>query len=96
MNTIFDQLAPALPARYKQMTNEALKQLAAARRRELGSRLFLPGHHYQRDEVIQFADVTGDSLQLARQSAARPEAPHQPRLPGAGVRGGRHVRGSDR
>jgi quinolinate synthase len=74
MNTIFDQLAPALPARYKQMTNEALKQLAAARRRELGSRLFLPGHHYQRDEVIQFADVTGDSLQLARQSAARPEA----------------------
>jgi quinolinate synthase len=32
------------------------------------------GHHYQRDEVIQFADVTGDSFKLAREAAARPEA----------------------
>ena len=32
------------------------------------------GHHYQRDEVIQFADVTGDSFKLARDAAARPEA----------------------
>ena len=40
----------------------------------LGSRLFVLGHHYQRDEVIQFADVTGDSFKLAREAAARPEA----------------------
>jgi quinolinate synthase len=40
----------------------------------LGDRLFILGHHYQRDEVIQFADVTGDSFKLAREAAARPEA----------------------
>ena len=36
--------------------------------------MFVLGHHYQRDEVIQFADVTGDSFKLAQQAAARPEA----------------------
>ena len=40
----------------------------------LGDRVFILGHHYQRDEVIQFADVTGDSFKLAQQAAARPEA----------------------
>ena len=40
----------------------------------LGERVFVLGHHYQRDEVIQFADVTGDSFKLAREAAARPEA----------------------
>jgi quinolinate synthase len=40
----------------------------------LGERVFLLGHHYQRDEVIQFADVTGDSFKLAREAAARPNA----------------------
>ncbi|WP_166355256.1 quinolinate synthase NadA [Phytoactinopolyspora limicola] len=40
----------------------------------LGERAFLLGHHYQRDEVIQFADVTGDSFKLARDAAARPDA----------------------
>ena len=33
------------------------------------------GHHYQRDEVIEFADVTGDSFKLAKEAAARPDAP---------------------
>ncbi|MGI8459561.1 MAG: quinolinate synthase NadA [Propionibacteriaceae bacterium] len=40
----------------------------------LGSRVFVLGHHYQRDEVIQFADVTGDSFKLAKDAAARPDA----------------------
>jgi quinolinate synthase len=40
----------------------------------LGDRAFILGHHYQRDEVIQFADVTGDSFKLARDAAARPDA----------------------
>jgi quinolinate synthase len=53
---------PQLPAR------------AAAAKRALGERLFVLGHHYQRDEVIQFADVTGDSFKLAQQAAARPDA----------------------
>ncbi|MDT5033668.1 MAG: quinolinate synthase [Actinoplanes sp.] len=47
---------------------------AAAAKAALGSRVFVLGHHYQRDEVIQFADVTGDSFKLAREAAARPEA----------------------
>ncbi|MDO3704529.1 quinolinate synthase NadA [Micromonospora sp. C28SCA-DRY-2] len=47
---------------------------AAAAKAKLGSKVFVLGHHYQRDEVIQFADVTGDSFKLAREAAARPEA----------------------
>src|SRR2546423_4156656 len=47
---------------------------AEAAKAELGDRLFVLGHHYQRDEVIRFADVTGDSFKLAQQAAARPEA----------------------
>jgi quinolinate synthase len=47
---------------------------ARAARDALGDRAFILGHHYQRDEVVQFADVTGDSFKLARDAAARPEA----------------------
>jgi quinolinate synthase len=47
---------------------------ALAAKEALGERVFVLGHHYQRDEVIQFADVTGDSFKLAREAAARPEA----------------------
>jgi len=47
---------------------------AAAAKAALGDRVFVLGHHYQRDEVIQFADVTGDSFKLAREAAARPSA----------------------
>ncbi|MBF4136942.1 quinolinate synthase NadA [Streptomyces albidoflavus] len=47
---------------------------ARAAKEKLGDKVFVLGHHYQRDEVIQFADVTGDSFKLARDAAARPEA----------------------
>jgi len=47
---------------------------ARAAKAALGDRVFVLGHHYQRDEVIAFADVTGDSFKLARDAAARPEA----------------------
>ena len=47
---------------------------ARAAKETLGERVFVLGHHYQRDEVIQFADVTGDSFKLARDAAGRPEA----------------------
>ena len=47
---------------------------ARAAKRALGERVFVLGHHYQRDEVIEFADVTGDSFKLAKEAAARPEA----------------------
>ncbi len=45
---------------------------AAAAKQALGQRAFILGHHYQRDEVIQFADVTGDSFKLAQKAAASP------------------------
>ncbi|WP_340562079.1 quinolinate synthase NadA [Streptomyces sp. GSL17-111] len=47
---------------------------ARAAKEALGERVFVLGHHYQRDEVIQFADVTGDSFKLAKDAAARPQA----------------------
>ena len=51
-----------------------LVERARAAKAALGEKVFILGHHYQRDEVIQFADVTGDSFKLARDAAARPEA----------------------
>ncbi|MGW5209978.1 quinolinate synthase NadA [Streptomyces sp. NPDC004051] len=51
-----------------------LVERARAAKEKLGDKVFVLGHHYQRDEVIQFADVTGDSFKLAREAAARPQA----------------------
>jgi len=47
---------------------------AVAARAALGSRAMILGHHYQRDEVIAFADITGDSFKLAQAAASNPEA----------------------
>ncbi|MFL6237988.1 MAG: quinolinate synthase NadA [Actinomycetes bacterium] len=55
-------------------SDPTLVDRATAAKAKLGDRLFVLGHHYQRDEVIQFADVTGDSFKLARDAANRPEA----------------------
>src|SRR5512147_588238 len=55
-------------------SDTALVARATAAKAALGDRVFVLGHHYQRDEVIQFADVTGDSFKLAREAAARPDA----------------------
>src|SRR6476659_2604946 len=46
------------------------ERLVAARRK-LGERVVILGHHYQRDEVIKFADFIGDSLKLSRAAASR-------------------------
>jgi hypothetical protein len=55
-------------------SDPGLVERARAAKEALGDRVFVLGHHYQRDEVIQFADVTGDSFKLAREAAARPGA----------------------
>ena len=47
---------------------------AIAAKEALGSRVMILGHHYQRDEVIQFADITGDSFKLAQAAAAQSSA----------------------
>jgi len=63
-----------LPERYLGLSDEEMERRIAAARATLGSRLVILGHHYQRDEVIRFADYTGDSFRLARQIANRPDA----------------------
>ncbi|RNF41249.1 quinolinate synthase NadA [Planococcus salinus] len=60
------QLADAMPAHYLNVPTEELNKRATHARAVLGNRLFILGHHYQKDEVIQYADVTGDSLQLSQ------------------------------
>ncbi|MEZ0075761.1 quinolinate synthase NadA [Planotetraspora sp. GP83] len=62
------------PGELPSASDPALVERARAAKELLGDRLFVLGHHYQRDEVIQFADVTGDSFKLAREAAARPGA----------------------
>ena len=62
------------PGELPAASDPGLVERAAAAKRALGERVFVLGHHYQRDEVIQFADVTGDSFKLAREAAARPDA----------------------
>jgi quinolinate synthase len=63
-----------LPEKYLGLSDEEMATRIAAARATLGDRLVILGHHYQRDEVIRFADYTGDSFRLARQIAQRPNA----------------------
>jgi quinolinate synthase len=63
-----------LPAEYVGLSDEEMDRRIAAAKTALGSRLLILGHHYQRDEVIKFADVTGDSFRLSQHCAARPDA----------------------
>ena len=51
-----------------------LVERARTARAALGSKVMILGHHYQRDEVIEFADITGDSFKLAQAAADNPEA----------------------
>src|SRR5438445_4798637 len=63
-----------LPERYVGLSDAEMDTRIAAARKTLGRRLVLLGHHYQRDEVIRFADYTGDSYKLAQQVAKHPDA----------------------
>ena len=63
-----------LPEKYLRLSDDEMDERIAAARRTLGTRVVILGHHYQRDEVIKFADFTGDSLKLARAAATRHEA----------------------
>ena len=63
-----------LPERYLGLSDAEMASRIAIARATLGNRLLILGHHYQRDEVIRFADFTGDSFKLARHIASRPEA----------------------
>jgi quinolinate synthase len=64
----------ALPERYLGLSDEEMDRRIAAAKATLGRRLVILGHHYQRDEVIKFADYIGDSYKLAGQVRKHPDA----------------------
>ena len=63
-----------IPRYYAEMSGEELAQRITAAKETLGERLVILGHHYQRDEIIKYADLRGDSFKLAQLAAARPQA----------------------
>src|SRR5216683_4718919 len=63
-----------IPECYRRMPEEELADRIAVAKASLGSRLVILGHHYQRDEVIRWADFRGDSFKLSQQAASRREA----------------------
>lgn len=65
---------PPLPPKYGAMSDAELAEAVAARKAQLGRRLVILGHHYQQDEVIRFADFTGDSLKLSKLAAEQKDA----------------------
>ncbi|MFE5471800.1 quinolinate synthase NadA [Bacillus safensis] len=74
LNVLTNQHAVMMPDEYKHRSDDEMKQRVLDIKRAFGSKLFIPGHHYQKDEVIEFADATGDSLQLAQLAADNHEA----------------------
>src|ERR1700680_3966848 len=63
-----------VPLSYAEMSGEELDLRIAVAREKLSERLVILGHHYQRDEIIKYADFRGDSFKLAQLAAARPQA----------------------
>jgi quinolinate synthase len=63
------RLQAPLPDRYTTADPDALRDMIRAAKSELGSKLLILGHHYQRDEVMEWADARGDSFKLARFAA---------------------------
>ncbi|MEO8271327.1 MAG: quinolinate synthase NadA, partial [Aureliella sp.] len=71
-------ILPASPGKlplsdYKPLSNTELSARIEAGRKKLGKRLLILGHHYQQDEVIEHADLRGDSYQLSQLAASSSE-----------------------
>src|SRR5690349_7804067 len=68
------RLQTPLPERYRDASAAELDEMIAAAKAALGDRLFILGHHYQRDEVMKWADARGDSYRLSVLAQEHPEA----------------------
>ena len=68
------RLQAPLPERYTDASQDELEAWIASARATLGDRLFILGHHYQRDEVMRWADARGDSYRLSVLAQERPDA----------------------
>ncbi|MHB1785060.1 MAG: quinolinate synthase NadA [Acidimicrobiales bacterium] len=68
------RLQTPLPERYTKASDEELANWIGSAKAALGPRLFILGHHYQRDEVMAWADARGDSFGLSRMAADQHEA----------------------
>jgi quinolinate synthase len=77
MNVVLDESTAALPQadsacsleNYLALPDHSMDTRIAEARARLGATTILLGHHYQRDEVIRFADFTGDSYKLSKIAA---------------------------
>ena len=67
-------LQQRIPRSYFKLPAAERDERIWALKHQLGDRLVILGHHYQRDEVIQFADFRGDSFKLSQQAAGRTDA----------------------
>jgi len=65
---------PPLPPQYADVPPTELARQISARKALFGKKLVILGHHYQQDDVIQFADFTGDSFKLSQLAAAQKDA----------------------
>lgn len=63
-----------IPEKYLRVSSDELRRMVLARKKQLGDDLCILGHHYQSDEVIEFADLTGDSLKLSQLAARQDRA----------------------
>src|SRR3984957_9846627 len=68
------RLQSPLPERYSSATADELAAMIGAAKAALGGRVFVLGHHYQRDDVMRWADARGDSFGLSRMAAEVTEA----------------------
>ncbi len=70
----FSRWQQDIPQEYRDLNAPELIERISRAKAKLGERAVILGHHYQRDDVIRFADERGDSFKLARWAAANPQA----------------------